>query len=199
MEKEKVAGVISIIFSPPVIGLFITLILTFKPPYGQQVNPFLAFLFGLCFIVILPILPVIYASKKGKVELDVPNKEKRGKFLLISIITYFTGFLLANLLNMKGFSLMVFSYFLVTFFVLFFNYFIKISIHTTGVAGPATALVFFYGLEVYPFWFILLPVFWARLVLKKHDLFQLLLGVVTGVSVTFLAFHIVVFLKPFLK
>ncbi len=62
----------------------------------------------------------------------------------------------------------------------------KISIHATGVAGPAPAFGVVFGPVGYLFLLLLIPVGWARMTLKAHTLPQVVAGAVLAVTLTFL-------------
>jgi hypothetical protein len=54
----------------------------------------------------------------------------------------------------------------------------KISIHTSGITGPVTALVYVIGATMLPLFLALLPVAWARVELKAHTKMQVTVGAV---------------------
>ncbi len=195
MKPKKAAGLVSIVFSPPGIGLIVTLALSIYPPFSGGESRIFSFINGLLFIVVFPVLPVIYASSRGRIEIEVPRREDRGKYLLMSIATYLTGCIFSYIMGLEAMLLTVFSYLIVTSAVLTSNYFTKISIHSTAVAGPATILTFLYGLKGSFLFLALIPVIWARIFLKRHSFNQLILGVFVGVSFTDLS---IALLSPFL-
>jgi sulfopyruvate decarboxylase TPP-binding subunit len=68
----------------------------------------------------------------------------------------------------------------------------KISIHTSGITSPVTALVYLLGTRMLPLFMLFLPVAWARLELKAHDKKQITAGAVISSVLTWLqmAFYV---------
>lgn len=80
------------------------------------------------------------------------------------------------------------TYVFVTASIMFVTLFWKISVHSAGVAGPTTALVYFFGLGFVPMYILTALVITVRLKLKAHTLPQLLAGVLIAMAVTFLTY-----------
>ena len=66
----------------------------------------------------------------------------------------------------------------------------KISIHASGVAGPATALVYSMGVWAAAFFILLVPVGWARVQLKAHTPWQVFAGALVTAIATWLQLKI---------
>jgi membrane-associated phospholipid phosphatase len=60
----------------------------------------------------------------------------------------------------------------------------KISIHASGIAGPATFLLHQYGVLMLLFLALLLPVGWARIKLKAHSPNQVVVGALLTIILT---------------
>lgn len=140
----------------------------------------------------LPLLPIIIDSGKQKVDIFVSNREKRWKYYLISILSYASGILYSLWRGYWIYAVLSLSYMLssaglaaVTVFARW-----KISVHAAGIAGPTTALVLVRGLETSPLYILLIPVAWARLELKAHDLRQLIAGALLAFSTTLVVFSL---------
>ncbi len=80
------------------------------------------------------------------------------------------------------------SYVFVTTAIMFVTLFWKISVHSAGVAGPTTALVYFFGKEMIFLHILTMIVILVRLKLKVHTLPQLIAGSVMAIVVTFLTY-----------
>jgi membrane-associated phospholipid phosphatase len=73
---------------------------------------------------------------------------------------------------------------------MFGNYFRKISAHGAGVAGPITAITYYFGILAFPL-FLLIPLtVWARLKLKAHTLFEVVSGILIATLITFFVYNI---------
>jgi membrane-associated phospholipid phosphatase len=58
--------------------------------------------------------------------------------------------------------------------------------HLAGLAGPLTAAIFFWKIPAVPFLISLLPLSWARLYLRKHNIWQVLAGIMMSSLITYL-------------
>jgi membrane-associated phospholipid phosphatase len=78
----------------------------------------------------------------------------------------------------------MFGYFAGTLFLFLVNLRWKISIHTMGIAGPTTVLIFVFGYWGALLALLLPPVIWSRVYLKKHTVAQALAGAAVGFLLT---------------
>jgi len=62
----------------------------------------------------------------------------------------------------------------------------KISIHASGITSPVTALVYLLGSWMLPLFLMIIPVAWARLELKAHDLKQIAAGALLSTLLTWI-------------
>ena len=137
------------------------------------------------FSALLPIMTMVIWSKKKNVDLDMPEKENRNVPLVIVILIYFIGFLILVALNAPLLtSVLMFCYFSNTLIVYFINKYWKISVHSMGVAGPTTALIFAFGPVGSILGLILPLVMWSRVYLKKHTVTQVIAGAILGFLLT---------------
>ena len=138
------------------------------------------------FAAILPIVAVlVWSIKFKKVDVDVPEKEDRNYPLIIVIVTYFIGSIILYILNAPLLTtLLMFCYCSNTLVVFFINFFWKISIHSMGVAGPTTALIFAFGPIGSILGLIIPIVMWSRVYLKRHTMSQVITGALLGFMLT---------------
>jgi membrane-associated phospholipid phosphatase len=66
----------------------------------------------------------------------------------------------------------------------------KISIHASGITAAATFLVYHLGPIMFPFFMLVLPVGWARIKLKAHNLKQIIAGSVLTIILVSLQLNI---------
>ena len=78
------------------------------------------------------------------------------------------------------------AYLFVDIAIMVNNLFWKISIHAAGIAGPTTALVYVFGTKFIFLYIFTALVFYIRLKLKAHTLYQLMAGCAVAIGVTFL-------------
>jgi membrane-associated phospholipid phosphatase len=184
-KKRKWAVRISNMTIPPIIAVFMFSLINYSVLRGF---PFFAVTFiTTLFAAIVPLsVLLIWESRtNAKFDLDIPARTDRNHPLLVAAASYLIGTVVlvavhAPLLT----TVIMFGYFAGTVFLFFINLHWKISIHTMGIAGPTTVLVFVFG-----YWGVLLglllpPVIWSRVYLKKHTLAQAVTGAILGFVLT---------------
>lgn len=143
------------------------------------------------FAAILPITIVLMWSKKNSKDADIPEKEDRKYPLIVVIISYFIGAVILYMLNAPPITtFLMFCYFSNTLIVFFINLFWKISIHSMGVAGPTTALIYTFGYIGSILGLIIPIVMWSRVYLKRHTIPQVIMGATLGFILTAIQIYI---------
>ena len=193
---ERIAKVISILFHPvliPTLGLFLLLnsgfyfsLLTWEAKRFVLLVVF----FTTC---ILPLLSVAIMALNPKFDISMANSRDRILPLASSSIFYYLGFLLlSKVRSVPDFKLFMLATVLVIVALLLISFKWKISTHMAaigGLAGTLFALSFRSGLN--PVYSILIAILvsglvgTARLILKKHDIWQLLAGYGLGFLVLY--------------
>lgn len=148
------------------------------------------------FAGLMPILLVLWWLKdkngnNAKIDMDIPERTDRNYPLLLVITSYAIGAIALYLLNAPLITtVLMFCYFSNTLAVFFINLRWKISIHSMGVAGPAAALIYVFGLPGMVFTLIIPVVMWSRLYLKEHTLLQVIMGGLLGFLSTTLQIYL---------
>lgn len=185
---EKVARAISILTHAPFLAAITFILLSLKAD-----DPLLAAECIVISLVTATIIPVIavqhYSVKFGNTDGDVIRREDRTMPLVCGIVCYAVGVILLYLVGAPRIvTVTMLVYVISTVVVILITTRWKISIHATGVMGPALAISIAYwpwGLV----FFILLPlVAWSRYVRRKHTPLQLVGGALEGLVVTGLVF-----------
>lgn len=150
------------------------------------------FIIALSFSMIIPFLYIFSLKRKGHLEtVDITERMQRLNPFAFSILSYFAGFIVLRLadapLHVQG---LMFCYGSNTLLVMLVTRWWKVSVHTTGIAGPLVALTFGFGTVVYPFYSLIILVGLSRIVLKRHTIMQVLAGGLIGLSLTALQFAI---------
>ncbi len=148
-------------------------------------------LIGFIFLTLSPTLIIYRKYKKGEVDIDISDKEDRPRIFIYSIISFGVCTALFWLVKDKIMFTVALSYFLVTTVIMLVNFFSKISTHTAGLAGPITAIVFYFGIYYSGLYLLLLPVAYSRFKLGKHNRFQLFSGAIIASVLTYLIFTVV--------
>ncbi len=144
------------------------------------------------FGTILPMGIILFMLRKGIIkDVYASNRETRLKPFLAAVVSYFLGLLA---LFMAGapllISVLMAGYLVNTVIMMLITLRWKISIHASGVAGPATYLVYIFGIQLLPLFLLIIPVGWSRLELKAHSLSQVLAGFFLTVILTYLQLYL---------
>lgn len=183
--QKTLANAITGILNAPIISLytFAYTIVVLAPP-----NAILIFALTSVFATLLPMGVIYYMFRKGLLkDMYAYERQTRFKPFMGAILCYFLGLIAliaasAPLLV----SVLMAGYMVNTIIMMLITLRWKISIHASGIAGPATFLVYAFGIQ---FWWVLLlilPVGWARLKLKAHTLSQVVMGFLLTVALTYL-------------
>jgi len=171
--KQKIAGIISVLFDPFVEGPVILGFLFFK----KSNLPFWCLLILLLINVFLPALFIFYALKKGFIsDWETTKRSERYSLNLVLLGAIIFSFFLIRFWD-DQFLEKIFLLTLILFsFYTLITFFWKISGHVM----VNTSLVLIFNLfSSWRFWwlFFLIPlVAWARVVRKKHSPCQVLAG-----------------------
>jgi len=183
---------ISFIFHPIInSGIAFFVLIFFTENNSIQIN-FLYFIICLLFSVIFPILYIFYLKNKGYLNtIDIKDRNKRLNPLIISVISYYIGFLVLCILNTPiEVQCLMFCYGTNTLLIFIITKWWKVSIHTTGIAGPLVALNFKFGTIIYPFYVLVLIVGISRIYLKRHTLMQVIVGGLIGLLLTYVQYKL---------
>lgn len=178
--KILLAKVISRLFDP-VVWLLVFFILFFNQTNLQleQIRILLPVL--LILELVLPALYMALALRRRKIhDFDITKREERlglfsftlALYLLALIAVWFFG----NFLAFK-FQLTVV---LVMAFAVLITYWWKISIHLAANTLGMIVLNYFFAWQLWPLFFVLPLVGWARITWHKHNWQQLITGVLVG-------------------
>lgn len=193
-EKERKFDILltlSLICSAPATAAILSILMTRFSPIGTGViSSFEAAAIGIFFFSAIPTLTALYFYKKGVVDIEISERKKRTPIYLASIASQILAALVFYALEAKIMFILSIAYVAVTAVVLIINTQWKVSAHTSGMAGPATALYMVFGPTALPAFLFLIPVFALRLKLKAHDIWQLIAGAAVSTAVTYTVYYI---------
>ncbi|MHA2085408.1 MAG: hypothetical protein ACXAEB_13330 [Candidatus Thorarchaeota archaeon] len=185
-NRILIARSISRITPAPLINLYAGIIVAFSSPIGLGpiLNPWTTL--GICFVfmVVLPITPILYQANKGRIDLDVSEQSMRTKFFLFAIFCYTLAYIVYWIAQCDVMRLLSAAYFAVTLGIMIATLRSKVSVHSAGIGGPGTALIFVYGILAAPVLFVWAAVVWARTELKQHTFLQSTAGLVIAILIT---------------
>jgi membrane-associated phospholipid phosphatase len=183
LNKKKLATFISAAMNAPLIA-----ILTFVPLILSQKHEAQILLIGVTtlFGAILPLSSTYYLVRKGIIpDIYASDRSSRTEPFLWAMASYLLG--VTVLLYLEApfvVTALMACYLGNAIIMLLITLRWKISIHAVGVMGPITALVFQLGARMIPFFLFILPVAWARIELKAHNLKQVIAGAVLSTILT---------------
>ena len=185
MEKgyNGIAEAISAVLSAPLVAIYTFILLIF---FVHPSSPALLLTISIFFGSILPLVTILYMAKRGIIpDIYASDKETRTKPFIGAIVSYIVG--AVTLIFIQAPQILVFlmvCYFVNSFVMMIITRIWKISIHISGVAGPATFLVHQFGANMLPFFMLLVPTAWARIKLGAHDLNQVTAGALLTIGLT---------------
>ena len=196
MMQKNVAKIISAIFHPfliPSIGYLVLLNsdFYFSLISGEAKRFILLVIFFST--AILPLLAVAIMAFSPKFDMKMENIRDRILPLLLTAVFYYIGFLLLSRVHIFSvFKLFLIASVLVLVILLLITFKWKISTHMTAVGGmTATIIALSFRSGVNPVITIILAIIVsglvgsARLILQKHNLWQLAAGYLLGFSVLY--------------
>lgn len=189
--KEKLANTISTLTNPSFVAIPLFLWINYTLlPHGEWLWFSAVSIF---FISLMPIITSFLWIKKKNLEADMPHRQDRIYPLLLVILAYIIGVVVAYIIGAPQLTtVLMFCYLTNTIVVLLFSLFWKISIHAMGIAGPATAIIYLFGWPGLIFSLLVPPVIWSRFYLKRHTAGQLITGTVLGYLLTAIQIYILI-------
>lgn len=176
-KKLKVAKWVSVVTNAPIICIpaFLVLCWIFL---ANDIGKFIL-VESVCFIFtsFASMAIILIWAKKLNTDKDISNREDRPIPLIVGACCYFIGFLTLIFIGAPQIiSFLLLCYTCNTLVIMLISTKWKISIHTTGLIGPAAAMILVLGK-----WGILLGllypiVIWSRVTLKKHTMAQAVIG-----------------------
>lgn len=188
MEGMLAEG-ISLVLSAPLVAIYTLAILVFlnNPPLPTS------FFVTTCFFAaILPLIVLFYSRKIGITnDLYASDRKTRTKPFIGAIISYLLGVVVLYVFQAPGNLMALMACYVVNSMVMMIVSRIwKISIHTSGIAGPATFLLYQLGAGMLPFFTFVFAVAWARVKLKAHSLQQVTAGALLTMGLTLIQLHL---------
>ena len=182
-NRESLAKAVTLLMNAPLLAVATFVYIYLTDTTGPSPTVLLTAIF---FSGILPVLIIFIQRRSGIVkEMMINERDERTKPFLGAISSYVMGLLALFYLEAPVAMVYLMSCYLVnSLFMMIITLRYKISIHASGVAGPATFLVYQYGVRLWPLTLVMVVVGWARLELKMHTVGQVAWGVLVTVLLT---------------
>ena len=188
----QLAKFLSIILHPMIISLLVYIILIYDNPI---IHPNAGGILTTCFLFsnLIPIITIIVLQRYGIIsDLDASIREQRIMPLSLVVLYAAIGFIVLTLQNadaiVRG---LMFCFISNTVIIIIITRYWKISIHTMGVAGLLAALWVNGEQSPLIMGFILVLVTSARVVLKAHNISQVIVGSFLGIILTYVQLHFI--------
>jgi membrane-associated phospholipid phosphatase len=182
---KALASAITAVLNAPLITLYT---FTYAIAVLLPQNALLLFLITSFFGTILP-MGIIYAMLRKGMLKDVYASDRQTRFkpFMGAVLSYLLGLAALIVASAPDLVLVLMAgYLLNTVIMMLITLRWKISIHASGLAGPATYLVYIFGIHLWPIFLLIVPLGWARLELKAHTLSQVAMGFFLTVALTYL-------------
>lgn len=185
-NRMKFAKIISRLTPAPLFDLYVGIIFIASSPIGigPVLSPWMALGICILFMVTLPVVPIVFEAWRGKVDLDVSERELRSRFFLYAIVFYVVAFDIYTITFCDIMAWLSASYITVTTGIMVATRWSKVSVHAAGVGGPGTALLFIYGFLAWPIIIVWSLVIWSRVYLRQHTTMQAVAGLLLSIIIT---------------
>jgi len=180
-QSDRWAKIISFVFDGSFISVPIFIIICMIVVEDKMAAlswALLCILFGM----IIPFMYIFLLYRKNKIyDIHIPEKNKRIKPLLFTLLSYITGLIVLYLLDAPLFLKVIFILTIISASVYtLITYYWKISMHASYI----TFVVITFNILLGPWMLLLLPLIpivgWARIKAKRHTKPQVLTG--TGLA-----------------
>ena len=186
-QTRRIAGfVISQIVNVPfVAGAAITVLLFgLRPDVPQRL---LGWGVSMIFLTIIPALSLLFYIPRRNEPWASTERRQRVMSFVFMAVSYPVGFVILKTVQAPSiFEAIMLTYVIVVLALIGVNLFFKASGHAAGVAGPVTALIYFYGLIAAPLIALIPLTMWARVKARGHTLSQTVVGALLAAGVTML-------------
>ena len=174
---------------PFVAGAALTVLLfSLRPDVPQRL---VGWGISMLFLTVIPALSLLFyiprreAMSRRLEPWSSTEKRQRVMSFVFMAVSYPIGFVVLKLIQAPTiFEAIMLTYVFVVLALILVNLFFKASGHAAGVAGPVSALIYFYGLIATPLIALIPLTMWARVRAKGHTLSQTVIGALLSAAVT---------------
>lgn len=189
--SDKAAHWLSHLLNPPAAAAWTLTVLVWKSRGGAD-GALTLLSVAMVWTTALPCLLFLWLARAGWIgDLYISEQDQRHGPYAVMICCYAAGALSVAWLNAPWVVIgLMIAYTVSTAAVTAINFFWKVSHHTTIVATSAYALAQAHRKTAVVSGLALLLISWARLRTKSHERYQVALGALVGIGLTFVVFAI---------
>ena len=174
---------------PFVAGAVLTVLLfSLRPDVPQRL---VGWGVSMLFLTVIPALSLLFyiprreAMSRRLEPWSSTEKRQRVMSFVFMAVSYPIGFVVLKLVQAPAiFEAIMLTYVGVVLALILVNLFFKASGHAAGVAGPVSALIYFYGLIAVPLIALIPLTMWARVRAQGHTVSQTVVGALLSAAVT---------------
>lgn len=190
--KERIAKIISIVFNVYFIPPLSIILLSIKS-YQQNYILSTIYRWDVVFVILFFLLPVIslfILRKSNKIsDMDISIRIQRIPVEIAAVIVFVILYSITVIFQAPHlYQIFAFTNFFIMLTILCTTLYWKISMHSAMITMFITLIVLMFGLQ----YIILIPliplVYWARLTLKEHTIYQLLSGSLVSFLITYIVY-----------
>jgi membrane-associated phospholipid phosphatase len=188
MNSVRAAFLVSHVFNPAIVAAFTFLTLLYAEDIASAPLVAICLTFG----TLIPLGIIYLLSRRGLIsDFFVSEREERAKPFAGAIVSYVVGSFMLMLVRAPTIvTALMLCYAGNTFIMMLITHRWKISVHASGIAGPATALAVSLGAWASIFFVLLVPVGWSRIKMGAHTPTQLLAGALVTIISTWVQLRI---------
>jgi len=179
--RTHLAQVISFLFNPVLMLVFLPLILVYKTT-GDIVSAFIWTVYTMIFLIAISFFVIYGVHKNFFTDLDVSKRSQRPLLFTVGIIMTLVYFWGLSFLNGPKILMVVTGGFLVGVLLMaLINTKLKVSFHVSTVSALLFGMAIVYQGYYYLLLFLIPAVAWARLTIKRHTLPETIVGACFGI------------------
>lgn len=187
MSKD-IAGIVSVLFSPPIILLPTPFILVYKMTHDLIISlKWTAISDIFLFAMIVFVMFGIYKGFFSNFDVSI-RKERPRLFLVGAIVGILYLFTLIFLSGPKVLFILVLGILLGVVIIGTISRRFKASIHTASISAFSLSVVILFGINYIPMLSLIPLMAWARVKLNKHTPAEVLVGGFLGIFLTIIVY-----------
>jgi hypothetical protein len=190
----SLAQVISFIFNPVMLLVFVPLLLVYKTT-GHILLAFAWTVYTMIFLVAMTFFVIYGVHKKFFTDMDVSKRTQRPLLFTVGLVLTIIYLWGLNFLNGPKILMIVTVGFIVGVLILaLINTRLKVSFHVTTVSALLFTMAIVYQGYYYLTLLLIPTVAWARLKIKRHTLPETIVGACLGIIFSLGMFYVTIHL-----
>lgn len=192
--KKKIATIISAIANPGILAVVILVVAIFKSPFNQ-IETICWLLAILVLNGLIPALVYLFFTSRGFVFDDTLHNDKvhRERIILFGLFLALACWELLMLVLTKNFYQPLLAVLIGGIIAIILtgiiSYFWKVSMHSSIITFFVMMIILMYGRQFWPIAILIPIVWWSRIILHRHTIWQLLAGFVLSITIVILIFN----------